>query len=157
MRPIFEEDGGWMYWWVMHPLGCVVVGTSLLASTFQILAFQPPAVKTPAKNNTVLGAASQSQNGGPGGRRSISNNILNDVIRRATWAAGIPDRPSFCNDLSCQDTLDEGSRSGMAMFRRTDLSDARSDDTAMDLRGSNMASSWDDSPSPHTSSPPVAA
>ena len=42
IRPMILSEGGWAYWCTMVPLWAVMEGSLLLATTIQILAFQPP-------------------------------------------------------------------------------------------------------------------
>ena len=88
INPMLKESGGWTFWWVMMFMWCVMEGFMLIASTQQILAFQPPAdpakKASPSRASVENGAAARRPMGG--GRWSVSNVFLNDVVKMVTGA-----------------------------------------------------------------------
>ena len=63
VQPMLQEDGGMTYWWVLLPLWCLFIFLLLLASTLQIIAFQPPGQRH---------IASRPSEGRAGERRSVT-------------------------------------------------------------------------------------
>lgn len=81
LRPMLVDSGGWVYWWTLYPLWALMTGMFALASTLQILAFQPPSTATTPSNANATDAENSARRM-QGRRVSMSNAILNDVVRR---------------------------------------------------------------------------
>ena len=82
VNPMLRVMGYPLYWWVMYPLWCLLIASALLASVFQILAFQPPQAKTPVGSTAGRAEVNRRPTKRAGGT-SMSSWVLADVTKLA--------------------------------------------------------------------------